>query len=64
MSETANDKRLFWACFIALIATAFGFIVRGALLDTWADQFGLNSVEIGQIAGVGVWPFAVSIIPF
>ena len=58
----ANDKKLFWACFLALIATAFGFMVRGMLLDTWAEEFGLTAVEKGQINGVGLWPFAVSII--
>jgi MFS family permease len=60
----ANDRRLFWACFIALIATAFGFIIRSTLIDTWGAQFGLNAVEKGQINGVGIWPFAVSIILF
>ena len=62
--NTSNDRKLFWACWIALIATAFGFIIRGSLLDTWGTQFGLNAVEKGQISGVGVWPFAVSIILF
>ncbi len=59
-----SEKYLFWACFIALIATAFGFIVRGVLIDEWGTQFGLNDVEKGQIAGVGVWPMGVSIILF
>lgn len=62
--ENANDKRLFWACFVAMTATAFGFFVRGAVIAEWADQFGLNEVEKGQILGVGIWPFAVSIILF
>jgi MFS family permease len=62
--NTSNDRRLFWACWIALIATAFGFVIRGLLLDTWGDQFGLNAVEKGQINGAGIWPFAVSIILF
>jgi MFS family permease len=62
--NTSNDRKLFWACWIALIATAFGFIIRGELLDTWGTQFGLDSVELGKINGVGVWPFAVSIILF
>lgn len=61
---TSNDRRLFWACWIALIATAFGFMIRGSLLDTWGTQFGLNAVEKGEINGVGIWPFAVSIILF
>jgi len=62
--SASKDKLLFWACFIALIATAFGFIVRGALLDEWAEQFGLNAVEKGQINGIGVWPMGVSIVLF
>jgi len=71
MSEAApatqsshSEKYLFWACFIALIATAFGFMVRGVLIDEWGTQFGLDDVEKGQIAGVGVWPMGVSIILF
>ncbi|HTQ37779.1 MAG TPA: MFS transporter [Pirellulales bacterium] len=59
-----NDRRLFWACWIALVATAFGFMIRGSLLDTWGAQFGLNEVQKGQISGAGIWPFAISIILF
>jgi len=59
-----SEKFLFWACFISLVATAFGFVVRGFLLDEWGTQFGLNDVQKGQIAGVGVWPMGVSIILF
>jgi MFS family permease len=62
--ENANDKRLFWACFIALIATAFGFIVRAMIMDTWAKEFGLSETEKGEIFGVGLWPFAISIVLF
>ena len=59
-----SEKFLFWACFIALVATAFGFMVRGSLINEWGTQFGLNAVEKGQINGVGVWPMGVSIILF
>ena len=62
--ENANDKRLFWGCFIALSVTAFGFSVRATLLDQWGEQFGLNEVEKGQSNGVGVWPFVVTIVLF
>jgi MFS family permease len=60
----ANDRRLFWACFIALITTAFGFIVRALIMDDWArpDEFNLSATEKGEIFGVGLWPFAISII--
>lgn len=62
--SNANDKRLFWGCFIALIATAFGFITRFTLLSAWGTEFGLDPVQLGEIGGVGVWPFAISIILF
>jgi len=55
---------LFWACFIALIATAFGFIVRTQIIDDWGNDFGLSDTRQGEILGVGLWPFAVSIVLF
>jgi MFS family permease len=60
----ANDRRLFWACFIALITTAFGFIVRAIIIDDWATDFNLSATDKGEIFGVGLWPFAISIILF
>jgi MFS family permease len=64
--ELSEDKRrlLFWACFISLIATAFGFIVRTFLITEWGTQFGLTETQKGEIFGVGLWPFAISIILF
>jgi MFS family permease len=62
--SNANDKRLFWACFTALIATAFGFVVRTQIMDTWGEQFNLNKTELGQIQGAWLWPFAISIVLF
>ena len=60
----SNDKRLFWGCFISLIATAFGFIVRANIMDDWKAQFGLSETQKGEIFGVGLWPFAISIVLF
>lgn len=62
--NSSNDKRLFWACFIALVATAFGFIIRAMIMDEWAAQFGLTATQKGEIFGVGLWPFAISIVLF
>ncbi|MEW6359456.1 MAG: MFS transporter [Planctomycetota bacterium] len=64
--EASNTpkKLLFWACFIALVATAFGFILRAFLIDTWGEQFGLTKTQQGEIFGAGLWPFAISIILF
>jgi len=66
MSENKNDKVLFWGCFVALITTAFGFVGRLFLINTWAspEWFDLDPAEAGRLAGIGIWPFAVSIIGF
>jgi MFS family permease len=60
----AHQKRLFWGCFIALIATAFGFVVRSMVINDWGTEFGLTETQKGEIFGVGLWPFALSIILF
>src|SRR5262249_7488740 len=52
------------ACFIALVATAFGFTVRGFILDEWARVFDLGETDKGIISGAGLWPFAISIVLF
>jgi MFS family permease len=59
-----KDQVLFWGCFIALVTTAFGFIARMFLIGTWETEFGLDPAESGRLAGIGIWPFAVSIIGF
>ncbi len=59
-----HDKKLFWGCFIALVTTAFGFVGRLFLIGEWAGEFGLDGGQAGRLAGIGIWPFAVSIIGF
>lgn len=59
-----SDKLLFWGCFIALITTAFGFILRIFLMDGWAKEFNFSATQQGELFGVGLWPFAISIIIF
>src|SRR6267154_818845 len=61
---SSHDKILFWGCFIALVTTAFGFIARMFLISTWATEFGLDPPQAGRLAGIGIWPFAVSILGF
>jgi MFS family permease len=63
-TPSRNDRLLFWGCFIALITTAFGFITRMFLLGEWETQFNLDPAQAGRLAGIGIWPFAVSIIFF
>jgi len=64
LQNDANNNKVFWGCFIALIATGFGFIARMFLINTWAAEFGLDPAQAGRLAGIGIWPFAVSIILF
>ena len=65
MSESdANNKKLFWACFVALVATSFVFGLRANIIGDWQSDFGLSEADKGRILGVGLWPFAISIIIF
>jgi len=59
-----NDMKLFWTCFVALSTTSFGFILRALTLSEWGTDFNLTNTQIGEIAGVGLWPFAISIVLF
>lgn len=64
MSQDSRRRRLFLGCFLGLVATAFGFAVRGATLSDWEMYFNLTEEQKGIISGVGVFPFAISIILF
>lgn len=68
MSENAKEARdaqlLFWGCFTSIVATAFGFVIRGQVLGDWGTEFGLDETQKGVIGGVGLWPFAISIVLF
>jgi len=57
-----NQQRLFLGCFIALVATAFGFAVRSNIQPLWAAEFQLTNEQVGYLGGVGLYPFAISII--
>ena len=58
------SKWLFWTCFIALVATSFGFIIRANIIGDLGVHFNLSETQKGEILGVGLWPFALSIILF
>lgn len=63
MKNTQN-KKIFLTCFIGLVTTSFGFILRAITLPEWGDEFNLTNTQVGEIAGVGLWPFAISIVLF
>ncbi|HTU25486.1 MAG TPA: MFS transporter, partial [Pirellulales bacterium] len=56
-----NQKRLFLGCFFSLIATAFAFSIRGAIMEDWRTQFNLSNEQLGHISGAN-GAFAISII--
>ena len=66
MTDQNSSRRfLFATCLIALIATSGGFIVRAMLLDNvWQPEFNFSETQKGEIFGVGLWPFAISIVLF
>lgn len=62
--SNGENRILFWGCFMSLIATAFGFVVRTMVINEWGIEFGLSETQKGEIFGVGLWPFALSIVLF
>jgi MFS family permease len=63
-SPSLNDKILFWASFFTLIAAGMGFSIRGEILGDWGNQFGFTQTELGEILGMGLGGFGVTIIVF
>lgn len=62
---TRSDRiLLFWASFLALAAAAFGFVLRVMLPDVWGKEFNITAQEVGQIAGAGLWPIAITMVLF
>ncbi|MBT5812997.1 MAG: MFS transporter, partial [Opitutales bacterium] len=64
MSEEIENKKLFYACFLALVATSFFFGLRTVVVGELVAEFNFSQTEVGRILGVGLWPFAFSIIFF
>jgi len=60
----ASRRFLFVACFVALVATSFAFIIRVMLMEQWQIEFGLSETQKGEIFGAGMWPFGLSIVLF
>jgi MFS family permease len=53
---------LFVTCFAAMVATAFCFVVRSLVIDDWGREFALSETQKGELLGVGLWPFSISIV--
>jgi len=60
--DSAEAKKTFAVCFAALVATSFCFILRAFSIDAWGVEFALTKQQLGELNGVGLWPFAISIV--
>lgn len=60
--NAARGNTLFMTCFTALVATAFCFVLRAFVIDDWGHDFDLSATQKGELLGVGLWPFSISIV--
>jgi MFS family permease len=53
-TASTTDMKLFYACFVALITTSFGFILRSLMLPEWGREFNrwLNILHAGWPGGL------------
>lgn len=63
-TDNRNNMVLFWASFLTLIAAGMGFSVRADILGDWASQFGFTQFDLGEITGMGLLGFGLTIIFF
>ncbi len=61
-ATASNAKRLLWAGFAAIFATAVGFAIRGGIFDNWRHEFGFTATQLGAIGGAGFTGFCFGII--
>ena len=57
-----NQRRLFTASCVALVATAMTFAIRGDIMSDFEREFGLSKTDVGWIAGAAFWGFGFSIL--
>jgi MFS family permease len=59
-----NEKILFWASFLTLVAAGMGFSIRSDILGAWGSDFGFTQTDLGIITGQGLAGFGITIIFF
>ena len=57
-----NPRRLFIASCIALITSAFSFMIRQNITDPLSDDFLLTKADIGAVMGAAFLGMAVAMI--
>jgi len=62
MPNQLPARRLFLASCLALIATSMAFSIRADIIPALKTDFGFTDTQMGQIAGPGLWGFAITIV--
>jgi len=57
-----GSRLLFFTSFAAITATSFCFVLRALVIDDWGVQFALSETQKGELLGVGLWPFSITIV--
>ena len=61
-SVAANEIRLLWAGFTAILAASVGFAIRGGIFANWSEIFGFTGAQLGAIGGAGFTGFCFGIL--
>ena len=59
-----NQKKIFFASFMTLVAAGMGFSIAGGVLGDVGAQFGFTKSDLGAITGGGLAGFGLTIIFF
>jgi MFS family permease len=57
-----NQRRLFIASCLALVATSMAFSIRADIIPAMKTDFGLTDAQMGAAAGPGLWAFSITIV--
>jgi fucose permease len=57
-----NQKRLFAGICVALLPTAFSFVLVSNILNQLKTEFILTNAHVGYIGGAALWGMAISLL--
>ena len=57
-----KNHKLLIASFLTILVAGVGTAVRGGLLGTWGEEFGLSQTDLGEITGFGFVGFGMVIL--
>ncbi len=61
-SKGINRSKLFWGICIALLPTAFSFVIVSGILGQLKTEFILTNAQVGYIGGAALWGMSVSLL--